>query len=619
MPAYSSRRGEKLLAMSVDNIGFLLDRLGQDCHPLQFLRELTQNGIEAIKRTGEPGQITWDVDWTHYDHTGVYKLSVVDAGDGMTGEEMSRFINRLSSSLSEQSFSGNYGVGAKISAATRNHLGVVYCSWKNSEGSMIQLYRDSQTGQYGLKQWERNDGTYDYFLPIEDDVKPDNIREHGTKVILLGNAPEENTLQAPETAASPSRWISKYLNTRYFRFPREITIKAREGWENPRADTDRNVLRVITGQERYLEKHSISSGKVSLTNAVAHWWILKDEPAVTNNSGFVESAGHAAALYQDELYEMATARAGMSRLQQYGVTFGYRWVVVYVEPLDSSTAKITTNTARTILLLNNEQLPWADWAAEFRDNMPEEIKKLVEEKAAGSAATDHTKSIRERLKDLLDLYKVSRYKPTSDGSVMMDDQRLIRSGLAPGISAGSDGGGQRGQQGVGSRPGHKDGELGNVYSIFEKTDGVPGKLTKSDPFPVTRWVSIKDGTREYGAIEDRAAQYLADQNLLLINKDFRVFVDMIAHFVKECGDKPGVRDLVVDAVQAWFEQALVETIMGIHAMRNSKEWSTSDIEQALSEVALTAVVMQRYHVVFAVKRQLGSRLGALKGQKETLT
>ncbi len=51
----SNLHGERLLAMSVHNIGFLLDRLGQDCHPLQFLRELTQNGIEAIERTGEPG------------------------------------------------------------------------------------------------------------------------------------------------------------------------------------------------------------------------------------------------------------------------------------------------------------------------------------------------------------------------------------------------------------------------------------------------------------------------------------------------------------------------------------------------------------------------------------
>ena len=53
----SNRYGGRLLAMSVQNIGFLLDRLGQDCHPLQFLRELTQNGIEAIGRTAEPGTI----------------------------------------------------------------------------------------------------------------------------------------------------------------------------------------------------------------------------------------------------------------------------------------------------------------------------------------------------------------------------------------------------------------------------------------------------------------------------------------------------------------------------------------------------------------------------------
>ena len=47
--------GHRLLAMTVNNIGFLLDRLGQDCHPLQFIRELTKNSIEAIQRTGEPG------------------------------------------------------------------------------------------------------------------------------------------------------------------------------------------------------------------------------------------------------------------------------------------------------------------------------------------------------------------------------------------------------------------------------------------------------------------------------------------------------------------------------------------------------------------------------------
>ena len=120
------RRGEgNFLAMTVHNIGFLLDRLDQDCHPLQYFRELTQNSIEAILRTRVRGEIIWDMDWTGYDLDGLQKLCVIDTGDGMTGDEMVKFINQLSSSMSAQSFSGNYGVGAKIAAATRNPAGVL--------------------------------------------------------------------------------------------------------------------------------------------------------------------------------------------------------------------------------------------------------------------------------------------------------------------------------------------------------------------------------------------------------------------------------------------------------------------------------------------------------------
>src|SRR5262245_38304979 len=105
------------LPLTVDNTGFLLDRLGEDCHALQFLRELTQNSIEAIQRTSEQkGEIAWDVDWISYDlgEHQAFKLSITDNGCGMTGEEMVKYINQLSSSVNRQSLDGNYGVGAKI-------------------------------------------------------------------------------------------------------------------------------------------------------------------------------------------------------------------------------------------------------------------------------------------------------------------------------------------------------------------------------------------------------------------------------------------------------------------------------------------------------------------------
>lgn len=604
MAAETAPAGQRFLQMSVENTGFLLDRLGQDCHPLQFLRELTQNGIEAVARTGKPGKIIWDVDWTTYELTDdpVFKLCVIDTGDGMTGDELERYINRLSSSVSQQSLTGNYGVGAKIAAATRNPHGVLYLSWKGGEGNMIHLARDPQTGQYGLLQFRQADGSYAYHLPVEDDVKPEWVDEHGTMVVLFGQNDDDDTMAAPKDAAAPSRWIAKYLNSRYFVFPDGLEVRARQGWENPRSDTDNNVLRRLTGQKQYLDEHKIDGGSVELTNATAHWWILRDEKALSSNSGHIESSGHVAALHRNELYEHETGRAGMSKLQQFGVVFGYRQVVIYVEPNDGD--DLTTNTARTHLSINNLPLPWAEWTQEFRDFMPGGLKEFIDEKGAAAAATDHSKSIRERLKGILDLYKLTRYRPMQGGEFTVDDSQTARGGKSSSQRSTSSGGNSSRSQGGG-------GKGGNVYSLFEKKNGTPAKRVKPDPFPHVVWVRVADGTREVGFLEDRAAKYLVDQNTLQINGDFRVFADMVDHWCLGIGDGSGLRDIVESACRNWFEQALVETVIGVQALRNSKEWSTDDIEKALSPEGLTSAVMQRYHVNVAVKRELGSKLGKL--------
>jgi hypothetical protein len=598
-------REERTLPLTVQNIGFLLDRLGQDCHPLQFLRELTQNSIEAILRNEDKsGTVVWDVDWLAYDLEGPpYKLCVIDTGDGMSGEELVRYINQLSASMSEQSLTGNYGVGAKIAAATRNHAGLIYQSWKNGEGSMIHLWRDPATGQYGLRRFERPDGTFGHFTAIDDELKPPEIKEHGTKIILYGNSAEDDTLVAPEGAPSPSRWVSKYLNSRYFRFPSGVEVRSREGWTNPRDDRDRNVIRRLTGQQEYLSAHSTTSGSVPLSGATAHWWILKEEGAISQNSGYVESSGHVAALYRDELFELASARSGIAMLQRFGVIMGGRRVVIYVEPTDDSSSRLSTNTARTQLLVNSTPLPWSEWALEFRERMPDEIDALMAEIAVGATASDQSVTIRDRLKDILDLYRVSRYKIMPTGSVLVDDTRRTRGGTAKERDTGARDGS--------ARSGTEGGAAGGVYSLFQKKDGVPGKSVKPDVFPDLLWVSITDGTRAPGDIEDRAAKFLPEQNKLLINADFRVFGDMIERWTKAYDRKPGVREIVQETVRAWFAQALVETIIGVQALKESKEWSIEEIDQALSSESLTAVAMSRYHVNNSVKRELGTKLGKL--------
>lgn len=58
--------------------------------------------------------------------------------------------------------------------------------------------------------------------------------------------------------------------------------------------------------------------------------------------------------------------------------------------------------------------------------MPREISDLVASSAAGASAEDQGKSIRERLQQIIDLYKLSRYKPSVNGSLMIDGDALVR-------------------------------------------------------------------------------------------------------------------------------------------------------------------------------------------------
>ena len=599
---------ERTLAMTVRNTGFMVDRLGQDCAPLQFLRELTQNSIEGIQRRGDgTGEIVWDVDWDTYELSdSVFKLCVVDNGCGMTGDEMVQYINQLSSSVQEQSHEGNFGVGAKIAAATRNHHGLIYLSWQDGIGSMIHLWRDPDSGEYGLRQQQRPNGTFGHWAHVEDTVKPREnppIDQQGTKVVLLGNGPDENTMQAPVGAPSPSRWVGRYLNTRYFRFPDGIKVRAREGWENPRADRDRNILRTIQGQEKYLEAHSEASGKKALTGATAHWWILRDEPAMTQNSGWVASSGHAAALYRDELYEMLTGRAATSRLQQFGVIFGHQRVVIYLEPIADTVHRVTANTSRTQLLLDQEPLPWADWAAEFRSDLPNEITTLMEEITAGASHSDHRQAIRERLKQIRDLFRFSRYRPSPTGDKIISDT-ASPGGRSDGDKSADKDGRQSG--------GGSGGRAGNIYALFLADEGQPGEEVFTNNEPDVAWVTVEEGTRTQGFLEDRAAKFLPEQNLLQINGDFRGFTDMVDRWAEFYAETPGARRDIVDVCREWFEQSLVETVLGVQALKDSREWTVEDIGKSLSEEALTAAVMPRYHIDVAVKRALGAKLGSLK-------
>lgn len=598
----TATRGDETVRMEVDKIGFLLERMGRDCDDLQFLRELTQNSLEAGAT-----RVQWDVDLHILGATGVQKLCCIDNGCGMTPEEMRRFINRLSASGQRQAIDANYGVGAKVAAATRNPAGVIYQSWKDGKGAMVQLWRDPDSGEYGLRRFELDDGRWSYWIPLNDSAKPEVIEEHGTKVILLGRDEDHITMAPPEgiVVATPSRWVSRYLNARYLNLPENVEIKAREGWD-AEPDDKRNLMRGVRGQGRFLADHAIHSGVTPLTECDVRWWII-DESEKRRSASDLVNTGHAATLWQNELYEMRTGRAGVTRLHQFGVIFGHERVVLYIEPHNGGKHPITSNTARTQLLLQGQALPYADWAAEFRENMPQELRDFMDAVIAGAKGADHHEAIAERLRNYRKLYRLSRYRLNPQGHLTLGQPTLQR-------RKRSDETGESTEHETDRRPPRPRDRTGRLLAAMLAAEGEAGDEAPpaDQDLPKVTWVSLENGLRatvEY--LDDRAATYIAEVNEIHANADFRAFTDMADYWCDQYGVDRGNK-AITDVVHEWFEQALVETVLGCQSLQGERRWPPDQIEKALSEESLTAAVMQRYHVANAIKRTLGAKLGSLK-------
>ena len=135
-----------------------------------------------------------------------------------------------------------------------------------------------------------------------------------------------------------------------------------------------------------------------------------DHRARRREAAIWSSTGHAAAVYGDELYDiLPQTRGGYGRLQDFGIRFGYERVVLHLQP-HVHAGRLECNTARTLLLLDHEPLPWARWGEEFAAAMPAEILRL-QERAASADCVPRQEAIRDRVSAIMPLYQLSRYRP----------------------------------------------------------------------------------------------------------------------------------------------------------------------------------------------------------------
>jgi len=591
--------------MGVHDVGFLIENLGADAAPLQYLRELVQNELESIERAGiTDGQIEID----YRDVNGVRKLRITGNGAGMTPEEVSDNLNRLSASGGVQALDGNFGIGAKITAGTRNPHGVMYEAWKDGVGSMTMFGRID--GRYGRLGFRNDDDTVDYWVPVPEDAKPPIITKHGVSVTLLGYNAEDDTTVPPPGADLPSQWISAYLERRYFEVPGGVSVKVLRPVEifDSEKGVHRAIYDTIRGQRYYLDRHSESHDVVDLPEAKAtvHWWLLSED--ITKGGKTWNNSGHVAALYQGELYDTRSKGARTSALKDFGIYAGFSRIVIYVEPHDV----LKANTPRTDLILNgNRPIDYSAVGAAFIDKMPPELEHFMAGQVTAEHG-DHRKAIRKNLKEVEEALDEARFRRSKHGKIDFYDPE-------PGGSQGrlmSDGASQE-ETGRG-RAEDAAGRIGGDYlrrAREERERRMRGEQIDSDPAPRIVWDQSGSAVQA-----GRAATYNPPRHVVTANPTFGYFLDLVEWGVGEARqraasemDEATLRSIVEDEVKRWFEQALSEAVVVLRPMAHNDKWGPSVYSTALSEDGLTAaIVSHRWHIMTAMKRGLAGRLGTKK-------
>jgi hypothetical protein len=303
-------------------------------------------------------------------------------------------------------------------------------------------------------------------------------------------------------------------------------------------------LRRIHGERHHLEQHAVAAGTVELGDAVAQWWVLDDDHrGRRREAGVWASTGDVGAVFRDELYDvLPQTRGGYGRLQDFGIRFGYERVVLHLEP-HVQNARLEANTARTMLLLDHEPLPWSRWGEEFAARMPDEIRRL-QERVAHASGIPRREAIRSRVEAILPLYHLSLYWPTRRPSQSPAPRPTGDHNESPVCTDLSD-------PAIPARPLAMDARETTL-------DQEPARNPASDEplaeprdsedrtvatvnLPDVAWISARDGTRAPGDLEDQAGRYHRGRHELTINADFRAISDLIAHWRGLYQGVPGAR------------------------------------------------------------------------------
>tara|TARA_Y100001972_G_scaffold3017_1_gene3346 strand:- start:7 stop:1866 length:1860 start_codon:yes stop_codon:yes gene_type:complete len=575
-----------------EGISLLIDSWRNQISQDQQYREFTQNSIESIKRVQKKnpdykGIIKWCIDERFLKKHKVRKLCIIDNGEGMTPSEMLLNLNSLGGSTRNNEYY-NHGCGAKIAGLAHNREGLIYRSWKNGQGYVAKFMRN-EMGRYGaVKIHGRNSH------PLPEIEKPDEIKEHGCMVTLLGDSFKQNTTEPVKgnygtllknSRNSKTQWLSAYLNTKFYNVPNNIKISCSRFLET--GATEFNTT--IKGHEHGLGLDFEKKDEVQLTKTkVKIFYREKASRHEVSNKQHYVTNGQLAIVNQDEVIKLEFSSAGgVNPLPAWGLQCLKKHVALVLIP----EGQFKQNIERTDLthegMSINEQLNL--WKTEFKEAMPQWLKDIEAKKQLEQMEKDN--DTETRLKNLSPLFKKERYYNSERGDVdIEEDEKRKASSRKENMGDDPD---------PNPNPDHdpKD-EFGKIDAVFgvevDRSKYKGKKINVINEYPEV--LKTNEGpSPTIGSFEK--SNYTIE-----INVESDLVVELTDYLHKKFNRI--MRTVIVDEVFKLIGLSLKQQVAHVHNRMNATE---EEIDNALSPMSLTACAANKDFIVDRLKTKFGSK------------
>lgn len=619
------------------------ERTRRDIGPEQQNREMFHNGMHAVHAALTaglyPNKVKPTVAIERVLRGGVPKLRFVDNGIGMNVDDLDNHLGRLFHSGGSGAADARFGMGARVAGLAWNRDGVEYVTWNGKDPAVRRILGFDASGEPGWVGLQPLHGELvdDYTEEVPAAKLPDMIRRagHGTAVTMLGDTAGQDTVvgQNPAQATANNKYFANFVNTRYLRLPKEVRVTVPERrsatsneWGIRSSDGD------VVGLARALDEGDAieASFTVALDHADVH--VMVTHPPKTKRAGnkakglrsdVVPFGNTAAAVLPDsefagldEIYEMHTGKAGMSRLQQFGISVLKSRTILVVYPHNA-----IANSYRTGLLAadgSGPAVPWEEWGEQFRERMPEQLAELI------AASVEHGTGI-TKARDMITKRLGSLAGFVASKAFRLGTATVPAGAAVPGGSSMTTAGGNAGGSGNGTNPSTGTGTPRPQLPANRRTgspggnavpsgdNGGAGTVNVAADLDVPDVVEVDAAHMASMRFPDRAANYDATSNTIELNRDFPGITVEVDQLLAECAGKRAgrtERNQAVEIVKGRMSMTLVEVVVRMRAAakaRPERGDEQFDLELALSPEALTAVVSASLYAWPETKRQFATR------------